>query len=711
MYITTLPVWSKLAQEKDVPPDVAARLPKKPDGSPWQLSSHQVETYRALTTGDADVVFNTAMTGDGKSLAGQLPVLIREGKSPMMAMYPTNELVQDQQRQLAGAQQKWKAHFFPTLLYGSKLDEIMAEGDYHQRGDALMGELRNHDVLLTNPDIFYLIMHQFYLFRDDARDKLIGPLMQKFEQFTFDEFHIFDIPQVISVLNALLFLDEIGGTARPHRYLFLSATPGELMLHYLGRSGLTVKEIEGKYLHTDTQPDLQRWRRILHRATVHLDVLSVEDWVEQHLDDTLLPFFLDHRPGAKGAIIVNSVAAANRLVERLEPILAQHRLNVKPNTGQTSRSGRADSYAADLLVGTSTVDVGVDFQINFLLFESRDAGSFLQRLGRLGRHDGYSCDGQFYPFQEFVAYALVPKWIQEALFQGHDGAAPLLKAEGIVDREHLNTAIRDAYPLPARFDAYAQLWGELQTVRIMSGLSHSTVREQYQESRVRLGERYEATFGIRLGAAFGRYKALRNTQKALLDEAESFRGGSYFTCCIIDEKEDGPERFKAADLFLLAANARLGPLDEKQFYAAAEQAGLRRNLFERHEPLAFFRMGGWRDERENYRIFLDRDLRGWSAEQFGKVLVLKGTKIDASVPELGALNNRLGRREIPALLCLGYHPLDLKRRLQLPLLFAIYVFYSRDGVEGCVAFGREALLLEARLKYTNLDCGGGAIIL
>jgi len=43
MQITTLPVYSKLANEADVPAEVRARLPEG-----WRLSQHQMETYEAL---------------------------------------------------------------------------------------------------------------------------------------------------------------------------------------------------------------------------------------------------------------------------------------------------------------------------------------------------------------------------------------------------------------------------------------------------------------------------------------------------------------------------------------------------------------------------------------------------------------------------------------------------------------------------------------
>src|SRR4029450_4727651 len=70
MHVTTLPVYSRLAADQDVSEEIQARIP-----TGWGLSTHQVETYRALRS-DVDIVFNTAMTGDGKSLAGQLPMLL-----------------------------------------------------------------------------------------------------------------------------------------------------------------------------------------------------------------------------------------------------------------------------------------------------------------------------------------------------------------------------------------------------------------------------------------------------------------------------------------------------------------------------------------------------------------------------------------------------------------------------------------------------------
>jgi CRISPR-associated endonuclease/helicase Cas3 len=86
MRITTLPVYSQLANEWHIPSELKTRIPID-----WQLSEHQVATYRALNS-DAEVIFNVAITGDGKSLAGQLPTLV-QSRHATMVMYPTNELI------------------------------------------------------------------------------------------------------------------------------------------------------------------------------------------------------------------------------------------------------------------------------------------------------------------------------------------------------------------------------------------------------------------------------------------------------------------------------------------------------------------------------------------------------------------------------------------------------------------------------------------
>jgi len=704
MKITTLPVYSKLADEANIPLKVRGKLP-----TGWRLSQHQVETYNALIGGEHEVVFNTAMTGDGKSLAAQLPMIVKGGVWwKTLALYPTNELIEDQRVNFEKTKDRWAVDALPEILNGATLDQMVEEDKYTRRGDALMRVFKNNDLVLSNPDIFHYIMHQFYNYQNDAPDRYSGELTQMFSQLTFDEFHIFEAPQIVSVLNALLFMHAIGGSVRPHKFLFLSATPNELMLAYLRNSGLETREVKGEYA---TEGGENEWRRILHQAEINIESEPrAEAWVEQHLDDVILPFFVNRRPNAKGAIIVNSVASAYRIFNRIKPIFERHHLTVELNTGMTGRSRRKDSYDADLLIGTSTVDVGVDFQINFLVFESHDAGSFLQRLGRLGRHNGYERNGQTYHFQDYVAYALVPDWIAARLFKSKEGEPALLIEGATLDRRQFNGAIQTAYPPVTSFEHYARTWGQMQSIRILQGMSSKPIRDEYKETRERLQKRYEGAFGLKF--YFSKYAALFKDQSPVLKEALSFRGGDEFPCCVIDpDEKHEPEQFKNADLLRLVANSNLESLSKEAFYAAARQAGLKVAQFEDREPLGFFRLHGVSDERQNFKFFLDENLMAWDANEFGVAKARHKFTLDADFPDRVDINNRLYQRELPTLLCAGQPPLEMKRRLRLPLLFPLFEFVSRDGRTGTVAFGRTALMLESSLLFRSLPCGGGAVII
>lgn len=705
MMITTLPVYSQLADAQDIPAEIKTQLPAH-----WRLSAHQVATYQALRS-DTDVVFNVAITGDGKSLAGQLPLLATGVSAPTMVMYPTNELIRDQLRQSQEALSRWQRQDLLVTPIDARVLDALEDQEELRRGDALHNLWSNHHLVLSNPDIFHYVMQQYYVRtgkHGDAPDRVVGRLLTLFEQFTFDEFHVFQTPQVISVLNALLFIREVTGQQRPKKFLFLSATPGELMLRSLERADLRFQQISGTYRHTWQEPDPSRWRRILHGSKVCFAPQRAEEWVEAHLDTALLPFFLHHRPAAKGAIIVNSVASAQRLVARLRPAFAAQGLTVEPNTGFDAPQRRRASYAADLLIGTSTVDVGVDFQINFLVFESHDAGSFLQRFGRLGRHDGFEQKGMQHRFAAFEAHALLAPWLYERLFQAEAGTAPPL-ADGMeMDRERFSQILRDVFPTTTTFALYGKMWGGLQAATIIQGLYHPTIKGQFAGTRERLAEQYRKVLGVSIPQQFHRLRELAQEDRPLLDEARSFRGGGDVSCGIIDMQESDANQFKTYDLFGLLSNFELAPLDKEEFLREVRQRNLPRRVYEADTIAAYFRVLHVREQRQDIKVIVNRDIAEWGPEEFGVAQVVSHIAIDAAnVPALPRLNRGLRQRHMVALLCLAMHPAELARRLRLPWPFPLYRFVSRDGLEGSIAFGRQALLLEVALQQRpDIACGG-----
>ena len=78
--------------------------------------------------------------------------------------------------------------------------------------------------------------------------------------------------------------------------------------------------------------------------------------------------------------VVNAIALEDALVNAGIP-----RQAIAPIRGLSSRSSR-DVRGKQLVIGTSAIEVGIDFQADHLFFEAGDAASFMQRFGRIGRH-------------------------------------------------------------------------------------------------------------------------------------------------------------------------------------------------------------------------------------------------------------------------------------------------------------------------------------
>ena len=85
-----------------------------------------------------------------------------------------------------------------------------------------------------------------------------------------------------------------------------------------------------------------------------------------------------------GVVILNSVVNAIEL----EDTLVENgfsRDEIAPIRGLSSRAAR-DIHGKTLVIGTSAIEVGIDFKCDYLIFEAGDAASFMQRFGRVGRH-------------------------------------------------------------------------------------------------------------------------------------------------------------------------------------------------------------------------------------------------------------------------------------------------------------------------------------
>lgn len=710
-----------------------------PDG--WRLAWHQLETFKALQDPDIDVVFNTAMTGDGKSLAAYLGIL-QDNKAKAIGLYPTNELARDQEAQIKGYIENFQSRFHEfdktrVEQLSSPQLEIYSESEQIRKSGAINTLSSEREILLTNPDIFHYLHRGAYLMPDDSPDKLWKTIDKGFNLFIFDEFHIFSAPQIASVLNTMLL---IRATNRKKKFLFLSATPVEQLLTRLRDANFRCEVIDpkasGKYQFPDTETRSQelahtQWRLVTRAITLHFVPLesvskASENWLTDNLN-RILQHFLEHR-GTKGAIILNSIASVKRLMPLFAEAFQKHGLTVGENTGLSSKTVKERSLACDLVLGTSTIDVGVDFKINFLIFESADSGSFIQRLGRLGRHQGYvNADGQKIEFDRFVAYTLVPNYLIERLFEKAD--APFT-TNGIYDCAFLSENIYTTYRKINDFKNYYSRWGALQSFDLHCRLGHRTIAQQYEGSRKQFQADCEGVFKVNLGKVAGKCKALKaewqekfpkpdgskRTGNPIAEDASSFRGSSPLQCGLYDMTEPNEgERFKTYDLTGILSNLEIEPMTKAEFMRLLKETSERtgqpipQSRFD--YCMGFMKLLSYRDERSNWRFTYNGDLK--EIADSWKVQVLSGIGIWQSDNRwIGKVNERLKEKAIVAYV-LNRSVSEIKARLLLPMHFQIYGICAQqtllDPVPSyAIAFGQSALLLDT-LAYTFKNKKGGEI--
>ncbi|HAJ62049.1 MAG TPA: type I-D CRISPR-associated helicase Cas3' [Cyanobacteria bacterium UBA8543] len=716
--ITLKPVYSCPASE--TPKDV-----NLPDD--WSLSWHQVATLEAIRDSNIDVIFNTAMTGDGKSLAAYLETLLTDFLA--IGLYPTNELARDQETQIQEYIEKFKPVIKPRVvrLSGQEL-EIYAENEGLKKAAAIESRASNSEILLSNPDIFHYLHKGAYLTRDDSPDRLWNKIDKNFNLSIFDEFHVFQAPQIASVINTMLLIKN---TNRHKKFLFLSATPNKQLIDRLKLAGFRCKEInpieENKYQFPDTssqcqQLNAQGWRQVSREISLQFISLepsnkASETWLKEN-SDLILAHFQQY-PGSKGAIILNSIAAVKRLTSYFRELLQPHGLVVGENTGLSGKQEKERSLLADLVLGTSTIDVGVDFKINCLIFESADAGSFIQRLGRLGRHDGYERNGEKIKFETFTAYTLIPNFLVERLFQGD---SPPLEETGIYDRSFFHNQIRENYRRINDFDGYYSRWGAVQSMRLCQKLGHKTIKQQYEGSLKAFQAACEEVFNTKLKEVFGRSEAWKrewqelsgkDTGNPIAEDAASFRGYSPLQCGIYDLTESNEvDKFKTYDLPGILSNLEIEVMTEAAFMRLLKETAecmgqpIAKGRFK--HCLAFLKLRRYREERLNWRFTYSGDLQ--LVADAWKVQVLKG--IEVWQPEnywIGEINKRLKQQ---GLVCyvLRRPVAEVRSRLRLPMHFAIYPISDRYSFHDAVApysiaFSQSALLLDT-LAYSFKSKGG-----
>lgn len=662
-----------------------------PTGYTCPLSVHQAQTYAQVTAGTADIIFNTAATGDGKSLAAYLPGLL-DPKFRTLGLYPTIELVEDQDRSHRDDGERIGWHSLFGLKAEKRIDRLFGE-ELSRRtqaaGSKRFQELRiaieNKPLILTNPDIFHLITH--FKYQDPAYGTAELPLlMAEFpDLWVFDEFHIFGHHQEAAVLNSLSFIRR--SQQRKRRFLFTSATPKPGFIHQLKTAGFEVAEVAGDY-QSEAQPGYRPILQPVELEFAQLKNQTVLEWLSDHRVEILAD--LTAESGGRGLIILNSVAQAGRAVRMLTEQLPT--VDVREISGRMDRTSRQNTQVAlrqsdrpVLVVGTSAVDVGVDFKIHLLIFESSDSATVIQRLGRLGRHAG---------FNQYRAIALLPAqapWIASRLQE-------LLPNGKSIERETLRDAVIDAFDAPKDFEEYRREWGVLQAQGMLWQMQPKKNAVMATVSD-RILQDLHSIHGSRLESARKRWCGLGNdpTGKAIQAELLRFRGSTTLQAAVWDEN-----RFYTYDLLRLLPYTWVEVLEADEFLEAARQQGYQDFSFQHAH--VFLKVNKWVEERIEIGLRCDRDN---SELTCCDLLLLSKLKI-INHPQADVIHC-LTRKQILGFLV----PVDVRnlsshwqvsQMLRLSPFFGLHRLIDSSEQAYACTFNQDALLLKALTHRLTKFC-------
>ncbi len=375
----------------------------------YQLYTHQV----ALSNDNSNIVVLDAPTGSGKTLAALKRVM--DKSSPAIFIYPTNALVKSQVDAIVNllkgmdfnpniiGQDSNDNDIFSKMdatdvdvihLTGESLEQFSEESsrakgtvmDSILTGTQKEGRMR---ILLTNPDTIYLAFINRY-----SKSGRIFEQINTFETLVFDEFHLYSGPllaRIVFLLNILRGKSD----APSYDIVFLSATHGDT----LDLLKSTYPEI--KIITTDPLPKMSASGKQIRYETkckmISIGKVMTNDAQADNAAEEIVRFYNTDFDGTVPDIkvlgIFSSVSFAIRVASKVKDILRSSGYNAdslvyqlhgfiprqaRKNIGETKNS---------ILIGTSAIEVGIDFDVPFLVVEAHDVGSFLQRFGRGGRHN------------------------------------------------------------------------------------------------------------------------------------------------------------------------------------------------------------------------------------------------------------------------------------------------------------------------------------
>lgn len=682
-----------------------------PDRKPYQYQ-HQVYQLicEALERKETLCLFLVTPTGSGKTLASYAHSILTG--EPVLGVYPTNELIADQERAL-------KAEFETSgknrvlRVDSAELDRWQVNYDLKRHSETLEVLLNHSPVLLTNPDILFYLFFGLYQGQPGVAQRLFRLVADIYSLFVFDEFHLYNIKQVADVAFLIAALQRIN-PSRGRVFIFASATPSSPIVPLLREKfGLRVETIEGK---PSESPQAKPIAHQLRLTCIPADLDRWQGTTAFAGSTEVIEAFLQHYPQGRFVAIFDAVAAAIEIARLFHERYPE--LKIGEVHGLSSQEGRDAATLQQVTIGTSTIEVGVDFkghrEKDFLIFEARTAGQFIQRLGRIARHQ----KNLVIPNN---ALALIPPYVCNFL-------ESKLMGKTSITRKEFYELIDEAYTQPEDFRSYLQKHAPAElhaAVRFIRPLFQPDDKPRINQE---LDEVVSSLTSSKPGQATAKYRNYE--EREILAPLLTFRGAEFEAALLDDRKEDTGFPAKRYSLLFLLRRGKFDELSEEDFFQKVSLLSEKRpewaddiarerrfaKLIERGADkllgvYGYFRLESLLPQTRRVWFEIPQDeIRG----KKGDVTVISGLTVATDPPaSIRQLNRFLQRKKLVAWF-IDTPPATVRYGRMLPALFAVHELRLAlpggkvSSAKWSIAFNQSAFFLSS--LYWKLDKKAEALI-
>jgi len=417
----------------------------EPDVDGLRSFDFQTAIEACLMDTTTRAVFASAETGAGKTRAFALPTL-KQGVN-LIIVAPTNALIQDIRLNVDKMRQQVGATHDVHVVTRYALYALKGKMPPNRRptqGQALLSLLKGEEdapskprILVTNPDSLAVALQALYY----NSESILREVLHRFPWIVFDEFHAYTPKQIPSILFLHALIDTF--TDRSNRKtVFSSATPSgqfrDVLRRLLDLPDTAFVEVRAETI-ADGFQVLQPTNFTLVPRESDWDASALRRYVSENI-----PLIREHLKsvsnGRRVCIIANSVFEASEIADLLERAGFKRGRDVEEIRGFLAPSERGHGKLP-IVVGTSAIEMGVNFPISLLFTEGSEGPALIQRLGRLGRGANP---------EVAQAHALVPQVVYDLLAELNDRTLP---------RAEFREKVLNAYPKFEDFWDYLEQFG------------------------------------------------------------------------------------------------------------------------------------------------------------------------------------------------------------------------------------------------------------